>query len=299
MANAVMAVHIGLPNQMPITAAKPPKEWMPRDAKDRFYDKELGGLRSYLPGEASFLEVLTSRIYFTLNGCLYEEGDNWIITLLRPIGWGARMALFLFSFIFIGLSLTRSVNPIGQYTLSRERDADGVLTNSDADTFEWFVYLTFFVWVLSILTSTLTYLGGRYGAKQPYSTQLCASFPFIFCNRTAIHDNGDGTRCGLMLILTAWFLTCAAATSAVAYTVISHTFVKRNVYFAWLLVAMLAMMTFASIADSLSIGGSNGIYVQSRVASWLVALNAIVIVPLQIIVTVFFVWMANPPWDSI
>ena len=37
---AVMAVRIGgLPAQPPVTAAKPPKEWMPRDAKDRFYDK--------------------------------------------------------------------------------------------------------------------------------------------------------------------------------------------------------------------------------------------------------------------
>ena len=76
-----------------------------------------------------------SRIYFTLNSCLYEQGDNFIIMLLRPIGWGCRMAFFLFCFISLGLSLTCSVNPIGQYTLSRERDGDGVLSNSDADAF--------------------------------------------------------------------------------------------------------------------------------------------------------------------
>ena len=301
MAPAMPLKNLALASTVVATRAKPPQDWMPRDAKGRFDDRDVGGLRSYLPGEASFIEVLTSQVYYVLNGCIYEDGDNLIIMLLRPLGWGCRMAFFLSSVIFFVLAMTRSTNPITQYSLSRHRDDDGVLTNSTAvDAFDWFVLTTFVLWVVSIASTVSTYLIGRYGAKNPYSTQLCAVFPFVLCNRTAIHDQGgDGTRCAFMLGLSLWFLGLAAAASVMVFTVMSHVYVKRNVYFAWLLVVLLALMVFASLADAISIGGPSGIYTQSRPASWIVALRSILILPVQIIFTGFFLWMSKPPWNSI
>ena len=257
-------------------------------------------MRSYLPGHASLIEIVASKAYYVLNGCLYEEEENFIIMMLRPVGWGCRIAFYLVSLVFCFLSLTRSTNPIFQYSFSRERNAEGALENDETDAFEWFVYVTYGTWVLSILTAMLTYLVGRYGAKNPYSSQYCASFPFIFCNRTAIHnEDDDGTRCGMMLLLTIWFLGNAVAASIFVYAAMSHTFVKRNVYFAWLLVVLLALVAMGTLADALSLGGPTGIYVQSRAASWLASLRAVVIVPLQVIFTLFFVWMCNPPWRAI
>ena len=284
-------------------AVLPPKDWLPSDAKDRFDDADASGLNTYLPGDATLLEILASRVFYTLNGCMYDFEENFIIMMLRPIGWGCRMALFLFSLIFCVMAIGRDTNPIGQYSFSRERDDDGVLKNGttdDSDVFQWFVWLTFGIWAVSIATSAMTYLAGRYGAKQPYAGQLCASFPFVFCNRTAIDDEGgDGTRCGMMLILTVWFLGNAAAALAVVYTAMSHMYVKRNAYFAYLLLVLLALVVLGTLADALSLGGPTGIYVQSRSASWLASLRAVVIVPVQVIFTGFFVWLCDPPWSSV
>ena len=292
-----------LPKKDAKTGALPPKAWLPSDAKDRFFDEDATGLRSYLPGDASFLEILASRSFYTLNGCLYEDEETFVVTALRPLGWGCRGAFFLFSTIFCFLALTRETNPIGQYSLSRERDADGVLQNGmtdDSDAFQWYVSTTFGIWVVSIVTCVLTYLVGRYGAKQPYADQLCASFPFFFCNRTAIHDEAhDGTRCGTMLMLTFWFFGLAAAASVVVYTILAHMYVTRNVYFSYLLLSMLGMDVAGTLADSLSLGGPTGIYVQSRSASWLASLRSVVIVPVELIFTVFFVFLCDPPWSSV
>ena len=53
------------------------------------------------------------------------------------------------------------------------------------------------------------------------------------------------------------------------------------------------------LADSLSLGGPTGIYVQSRSASWLASLRSVIIVPVELIFTVFFVFLCDPPWSSV
>lgn len=280
-------------------ATLPPEAWFPPDAKGRFNREDVDGLRSYLPGEAGIFEIMASKVYYTLNGCVYDGDDSFVVAALRPLGWGCRVGFYLFCLIFCFYTLTLEDSPIGKYNFSRGRNQDGELTGTSSDPFEAFVWSTFGIWVLSIFTSVLTYLVGRYNAKNPYQEQFCASFPFILCNRTAIHDDvHDGTRCMLMLALTVYWLGLATAASTVVYTVLSHLYVKRNVWFAWLLVALLALVALATLADALSLGGPTGIYVQSRQASWLASFRAVVLVPVQILFTLFFLWMCSPPWTS-
>ena len=276
-------------------ATKPPQEWLPNDAKKRFYDTDADGMGAYLPGHSTLLEVLASRVYYVLNGCLYADQENFIIMFLRPVGLGLRAAFFLSSIIFCFLSFSMSTNPIFQYSFSRERNSEGVLMNDQTDVFEWFVYAVYFVWLISIGSCALSYLLGR-GAKQPYAQQ-CSSFPFLLCNRVSIDGgDGDGSACGSMVLLMIWFLGLSAAASVAVGTAISHTFVTRNVLFSYLLLVFLGMSVMGTLADALSIGGPQGISVQSKAASWIASARVVVIVPVQVIFTVFFLLMCSPPW---
>ena len=277
--------------------ALPPEDWFPVDGRNRFNREDIDGLKSYLPGHASLSEIVASRVYYVMNGCIYDEEENFVVMMLRPIGWGCRMAFFLFSVVFCLYTLVLDTNPVGKYNFSRGRDSQGELKNSSHDPFEMFVLFVFVVWVLSIFTSALSYLIGRYGAKNPYDTQMCATMPFWLFNRAAVqNDNESGARCAVMLFLTVWWLGLAASASTVVYTAMAHMYVTRNMYFALLLLLLLLFVVLATFADVLSLGGPTGIYVQSSSASWICSVHAIVIVPVQAILTLAFAWMCYPDW---
>jgi hypothetical protein len=277
--------------------AVPPKSFLPEDAKKRYTDGS-DGLRSYLPGYSSLVEILASRYHFVLNGCEYGE-ESFIPMLLRPFGWGCRAAFYIFSVVFIVLSGMREKNPIGQYSFSRERDDEGTLKNDETDAFEWFVYVTYVVWVTSILTEVLTYLVGRGGGgKNPHDGQ-CSAVPFLLCNRVSINGGEADMRCAQGMFLIVWFLGFGAAASTMMYTTLSHMFVRRNVYFSWLFVVFVCFAAFSALSDAISLGGIDGLAVQNRPASFLAAIRVVVVVPVTIIFSLFFLWLCSPPWSSI
>ena len=279
----------------PATATVP-ANFLPNDAKTRFFD-DSDGLRGYMPGHSSLLEILASRYHYVLNGCEYTR-ETCVPMLVRPIGWGLRLAFFMFSAVFVIMSSIHDINPIGQYGFSRERDNEGTLVNDNTDAFEWFVYVTYLVWVISILTEVISYLVGRGGGKLPHQGQ-CSALPFLLTNRVSINGDENSNRCGKGLILLVWFLGFGVLASIMIHTTISHVFVKRNVFFAWLFVVFTASTVLSTLSDAISIGGIDGLAVQNRPASYLAALRVVVIVPLLLIFSLFFLFMCAPPWSSI
>jgi hypothetical protein len=251
--------------------------------------KDVYGLSAYMAPNSSFLEIVASRVYYTINGCLWAEEENFVVMFLRPIGWGLRGAMYLFSVIFLFMSLEQEKNPVFMYGFSRERDEEGVLQDDSSDMFEWFVYLVYSIWITSILTEVLSYLVGRY--EQTGKSKEFTHFPFIFCNRASLRDSGWLW----LLSVTVWFLGLGAAASIVMHTVVAHGYVKRNNVVLWMMVALTACSAAGTLADALSLGGPTGIRAQSHAASWLSALRVVVILPLQIIFSGFFVWLCCPP----
>ena len=280
------------------TSSEPPKAFLPNDAKQRYFDGSHG-LRGYLPGNSSLVEILASRYFYVLNFCLYGK-ESILVSLVRSIGWGARIAFYLFSLIFVCVSLTTDPNPISQYGFSRERNDEGVLKNDDTDPFEWFVTFTYAVWLASILTEVLSYVVGRGGGgKKPHENQ-CSAMPLLFFNRVSINGDGDdGMRCVQGFFILVWFLSLGASASAMLYCIVSHTFVKRNFLFGLLLVVLTCFSALGALADAVSLGGVDGLAVQNGLASWLSAARVVVFVPLTVIFSVFFLWLSSPPWSSI
>ena len=280
------------------TGAAPPKEFLPADARERFYDGS-DGIRGYLPGQSSLLEILASRYHYIINGCEYHHDENFVLMILRPIGWGCRLAFYLFSVVFLVIAMMRDQNPVNQYTFSRERDAEGVLKNDQTDVFEWFVHFVYIIWVATILTEMLTYLVGRGGGgKNPHKGQ-CSAFPLTLFNRVSINGGENDLRCIQGIILMVWFLALGASASTMLYATISHMFVKRNIYFMFLFVVFICFEAFAALADAISIGGIDGLAVQNKPVSWIVSFRVIVMIPVTTIVSIFFCVLCNPPWESV
>lgn len=245
---------------------------------------------TYIDGEATLLEISSARIYHAFNG--YEPWsaeENFVIMLIRPVGWGLRGAMYLFCVIFCFLSLTKETNPIFYYGFSRERDSQGTLHNDSTDIFEWYVHFVYILWVLNIASEAFSYLVGRYAGKTPTDSDTCTAFPWILFNRSPTRAN-----CGIMLFLTVWFLGLAAAASIVLHTVVSHSYVKRNHATLWLFAALVGCTAAGALADAMSIGGPTGIRASSKGASWLASLRIIVLVPMLFIFGCFFVWLCLP-----
>jgi len=281
------------------TAAAVPKEYLPDDAKERFVDGS-DGLRGHMPGHSGLLEILASKYHYLLNGCSYGD-ESVLVALVRVLGWGSRVAFFLSSLVFLALAVFAETNPIGKYTFSRERDAEGVLRNDDTDAFEWYVYLVYGVWCVSVFTEVLSYIVGRAGGGKELRTHdgQCSALPFLFCNRVSVRDDdGEGGACLVGLVLMVWFLGLGAAALAAVHTFLSHTFVTRNVYFAWLFLLFLLFTVLSTLADAVSLGGIDGLAVQNRVASQLAAFRVVVVVPVLVIFSLFAAFMCSPPWDS-
>ena len=76
-------------------------------------------------------------------------------------------------------------------------------------------------------------------------------------------------------------------------------FVTRNVWFAWLFVALLTAEILGGLSDALSLGGIDGLAVENRPASWLAAFRVVIILPILLIFSLFFLWLCSPPWTIV
>lgn len=270
--------------------AEPKREWLPSDAKDRFAKNEYFGVSAYLGGHASCLELTASRIFYVLNGCSYYKVETYIVSGTRILGWAARFAFFLTSIVFCLYSLTTKVNPILHFqSFSRTRDAENELT-TNTDSMIWFTELVFYIWIASIGTLVLSYVLDRFG-RTPHSGQ-CATFPLVLFNRSPI-ATGEGRCCSAAVVM-AYFVGLGVAAGFVLHTFIAHSYVARNRDFMILLGIFLGLDVLGAVADAISIGSIDGLRVTSSTVSWLVSFRMLIIVPLEITFSVFFIWMCLP-----
>lgn len=284
--------HVGRALDASSTGAVPPKSFLPNDAKERFTDGS-DALRGYMPGYSTLLEIFASRYYFVLNACDYDY-ESVVTMVMRPVGWGCRMAFYASSAVFLVMAYLHQRNPLFEYSsFSRERDNEGTLQSDPTDVFEWFVGFVYSVWCVAIATEVLTYMVGRGGAARPYAGQ-CAAFPLVLFNRTAVAS--DSARCCIFAALLVFYIAFAFAAAVVLRTVIAHMFITRNVYFAIIFGTFTAFQLFGSLADALSLGGIDGLAVMNRPASWLASVRMIILQPVLVITSVSLIIMCFPSY---
>ena len=270
---------------------EPNKEWLPNDAKDRFNKNEYFGVSAYLGSRASCLELMASRTFYVLNGCSYYAVETFLITGLRILGWAARFAFFLLSIVFCFYSLTTTKNPILYFPdgFSRTRNQENELTTNN-DPMLWFTEITFTIWIVSIVTLCLTYVIDRF-SRTPHSGQ-CSAFTLVLFNRSPIAA-GEG-RCCVAAILICYFAALGVAATLVIHTCVNHAYVARNQEFMKILGILLAFDVLGATADVISIGSVDGIRVTSSTVSWLASFRFLVIIPIEVIFTCFFIVSCLP-----
>lgn len=278
-------------DELKTAAAAPPRSFLPSDAKSRF-DDGSDAIRGYLPGHSWLIEILASRYFYVLN-CCDHDFESVLTTVLRPIGWGCRMAFFVFGVIFCALASQHEGAPLFRYQFSRERNEEGTLVDSSHDQFEWYVYAVYAVWVTSIATEALSYLVGR-GGGRPHDGQ-CSSFPFFLMNRVSL-GGADEARCVLAVVLMAFFLGLASSAAVMLYSVMAHCFVTRNVYFIGLFGVLVAFQLLGALADAVSIGGIDGLAVMNKPASRLASARILFVIPTLVIFSGFYIWLCLPPY---
>lgn len=275
------------------TGATPPNAFLPEDAKERFTDGS-DALNGYMPGYSTLIEIFASRYFFVLNGCDYDY-ESVVTMIVRPLGWGCRAAFYLSSALFLLMAYVHARNPLFEYSsFSRERNDEGTLQQDPTDIFEWFVAFVFGAWCVAIVTEVLSYMVGRGGAARPYAGQ-CSAFPFVLFNRTAVASNSG--RCCIFATLFVFYGLFAFAAVVAVRTAIAHTFITRNLFFAIVLAAFTAFQLLGALADSVSLGGIDGLAVMNRPASWLAALRMIVVMPVLVITSACFVIMSFPSYS--
>jgi len=279
---------IGAPAQ-----AEPGKEWLPGDARNRFKEDSYFGVSSYLGGHAGCLEVVASRIFYILNGCSYYAVETFVVSGMRVIGWAARLAFFLTSLLFCFLSLTTEVNPILHFSsFSRTRDSENELTDN-VDPALFFVQVVYYVLITNLVVVVLTYLVGRF-SRTPHEGQ-CSILPWVLFNRSPFGGGKeDEGNCCLAGFVMTYFIGLGIAAGFVIHTCVAHAYIARNRDFLLLLGILVLFDVLSAVADAVSIGSIDGLRVTSSSVSWLVSFRILVLIPLQIIFTSFFIFVCLP-----
>lgn len=251
-----------------------------------------GSWRGWLVDDPSWVELQASRAYSVLNGCSFDLEETFVISALRPIGWGARLGMFVFSVIFCVICAMQEINPMFHYApFSRERNAYGHLTGEYRDLFSAWGWVVLVVWALNTLVCVLSYCVGRLrdDNKSCYSQLFC-------CTRAALPGDAFLIRVLLLVLVVAILLGCATALGFTIFTLTLNAYVARN-EMASLILGLVALCdVLATLADALSLGGPLGIRVRSYWASWLCAFRAVFLTPLEAILTLAFIVLVHPPW---
>ena len=100
----------------------------------------------------------------------------------------------------------------------------------------------------------------------------------------------------LSTLVIAAVCNCVAVVGIIlVHTVLSHMWQAQNVWFAVLLLLQCAMLVVATLGDAINIGSPWGVQRASRIASVLLGLRLIALMPVTLIFSVASVFSAWPP----
>ena len=241
------------------------------------------------------IEVIAVRVAQWLNGCvsLDWEYENWVVTLLRETGPGFRLGYFFTSlYIVVVASFLMETPLVFAYDLHHPQ-VDMVLGN-------WTLVVTFYLWVIDFAVLALGYYLVRHGGtpSRPGDHGECTPFYRVPTRRLREQRESEPdslyqslSRAGFAAFYTAHFFLGVFA----MHTVLSHMYIRRNVWFAALLGLKALMALMASTDDLTNIGSPWGIQEASKLASVLLSFRGVVLVPFTVYWSAMAIAASFPP----
>lgn len=258
--------------------------------------KNHGRIEDYLgDSQPYWVEVVAVRCAQWLNGCrsLDWTYENWIVALVRETGPGFRMGFFLTSlYIVVVTSFTQETPLVFQYDLHHPQ--------KDMRYGNVTLVIAFYLWTLDFGLLTLSYYLVRHHGTPPRPGENGECTPFFRIPTRQLREQRDAypqtayltTMRGLYaFFFTAHFLLAVFA----MHTVLSHMYVKRNVWFAWLLFLKAVMVVLASVDDLTHIGSPWGLQECSKTASVLLSFRGLFLMPLTVVWSAAAAMASFPP----
>lgn len=258
--------------------------------------KNHGRIEEYLGDTQPYwVECVAVRCAQWLNGSASLDWayENWIVALVRETGPGFRAGYFLTAvYIVIVSSFVLETPLLLQYDLHHPQE--------DMRFGNVTLVVAFYLWTLDFGLLTLShYFVRHYGTpSRPGENGECTPFFRVPTRQLReVREKQPDTayratvRGAFAVFFTLHFVLGVFAT----HTILSHMFVKRNVYFAWLLGIKVVMVVMASVDDLTCIGSPWGIQECSKTASVLLSFRALFLVPLTVIWSAAAVAASFPP----
>ena len=254
--------------------------------------KNNGRIEEYLGDtQPYFVEVIAVRFSQWLNGSLSLDWsyENWITSLVRETGPGFRVG-FIFTAAYIVLFSTLFLDTplLFQYDIHHP--------NSDMRFGDVTLIVTFYLWTLDFGLLTLSYyLVRHYGT--PAQNGECTPFFRVSTRQLREHRAREPKFYTYLVraLFAILFIVHFALGTISLHTILSHMYVKRNVYFAILLCIKMFMAVMASTDDLTNIGSPWGIQESSKTASALLSFRGLFLVPLTVIWSVASIAASFPP----
>lgn len=258
--------------------------------------KNHGRIEEYLGDTQPYsVEVSAVRVAQWLNDCATLDWgyESTITTILRETGPGFRLGFFFTSvYIVIISTLTLETPLLFQYDIHHPQD--------DMRFGNVTLVVAFYLWTLDFgILAFSYYLVRHYGTpSRPGENGECTPFFRVPTRqlRETREQTPDTCYVVLMRAVFAVFFTAHFALATLSmHTILSHMYVKQNVFFAWLLGIKAVMAFMASVDDLTHIGSPWGIQECSKTASALLSFRGMFLIPLTIIWSIAAVAASFPP----
>lgn len=258
--------------------------------------KNCGRLEEYLGDtQPYFVEVLAVRFAQWLNGgySLDWSHENWITALVREVGPGFRLGFFATSLYVVFFSSFILDSPLLFAYDIHNPQADMRFGNAT-------LIVTFYLWVLDFgIVALCQYLIRHHGAlSRPGEDGHCTPFFRVPIRRLREErrEQPETAYVHTVRALFAVFFTLYFVVAVFAmHTILSHMYIKENVYFAALLVLKVVMVLASSVDDLTHIGSPWGIQEASKTASVLLSLRGLILVPQTVLWSAAAVAASWPP----
>ena len=252
--------------------------------------------------QPSGAEAAAVAFHMWINGCrsfdwCYESG---IVTFVREVGPGFRFASFLTSFYVVIIATLYAERP-----LLIEFDIHSPSTDMRFGDFT--VCVAFYLWGIDLAIVALSYalcrIQGTRAQPRPVSAGDITPFFRVVTyelreEREAERRKNGGRSPWQMLVLFCtclFYLTFYVLGVLCMHTILSHMYMRRNVWFAVLLGLVVLMGAISSIDDLTHIGSPWGIQECSKSASMMLSIRGCWLYWITVIWTAAAVAASFPP----
>lgn len=258
--------------------------------------KNCGRIEEFLGDTQPYwVEVVAVRVAQWLNGCVTLDWgyENWITTLVRETGPGFRVGYFLTAVYVVFVSSAYLERPLlFQYDIHHPSDdmASGNVT----------LLIAFYLWAFDFALLTVSYYLIRHHGTPSVPGENGEFTPFYRISTRRLREEREKepntaykatVRGFFALVFTLHFFVGVFA----MHTILSHMFIRRNVWFAVLLGVKAAMALVSSVDDLTNIGSPWGIQEASKEASVMLSFRALFLIPLTLIWSAAAVAASFPP----